>query len=108
MGNIDTRKSIPSKTNNMENLFKNKKFGDDMLAELSYVQFQEAKKRLRHFVINTDMQSDKVEKEKLLNFFKHRQYTLVMILKECYKARKANGGTLVLPSSTLNESKDTE
>lgn len=63
-----------------------------MLAELSYVQFQEAKKRLRHFVINTDMQSDDTEKAKLLSFFMHRQYTLMMILKDCFKARKANGG----------------
>lgn len=86
------RKSIV-KSNNMDSLFKNKKFGDDMLAELSYVQFQEAKKRLRHFVINTDMLSDQVEKAKLLNYFKHRQHTLQMILKECFKARKANAGT---------------
>jgi hypothetical protein len=34
-----------------------------------------------------------------MNYFKHRQFTLAMILKECYKARKANGGTLILPPS---------
>ena len=32
-----------------------KNFGNDMLAEMSYARFQEAKKRLRYFVINTDM-----------------------------------------------------
>lgn len=79
----------------MDTLFKQKKFGDDMLAELSYEKFQEAKRRLRHFVINTDMTSDKEEKSRLLSYFKHRQHTLVMILKECYKARKANGGKFV-------------
>jgi len=39
-----------------------KKFGDNMLAELSHLQFQEAKKRLRHFIINTDMTTDVEEK----------------------------------------------
>ena len=52
----------------MENLFKKKKFGDDLLAELSYVRFQEAKKRLRNFVINSDMTNND-EKRRLLSFF---------------------------------------
>ena len=67
-----------------------KKFGDDMLAEMSYARFQEAKKRLRFFVINTDMKSDLKEKKRLLAYFQHRPYTLITILKECYKARKGN------------------
>ena len=46
-----------------------KKFGDDMLAEMSYARFQEAKKRLRYFVINTDMKSDVKEKKRLLAYF---------------------------------------
>ena len=46
-----------------------KKFGDDMLAELNYARFQEAKKRLRYFVINTDMKSDVKEKKRLLAYF---------------------------------------
>ena len=62
-------KTSAGNTGNMDNLYKQKKFGDNMLAELSYQRFQEAKKRLRHFVINTDMQSDKVERARLLNFF---------------------------------------
>ncbi len=49
--------------NNMEDLYKLKKFGDDQLAELSYARFQEAKKRLRNYVINTDMKSDLKEKK---------------------------------------------
>ena len=49
-----------------------KKFGDDQLSELAYLQLQEAKKRLRHFVINTDMLSDPKEKRRLLGFFSHR------------------------------------
>jgi hypothetical protein len=53
----------------MNNLYKLKKFGDDQLAEMSYARFQEAKKRLRHFVINTDMKSDPKEKKRLLTFF---------------------------------------
>lgn len=56
----------------MNELYKQKKFGDDQLAELSYNYFQEAKKRLRHFVINTDMTSNPQEKAKLLNYFMHR------------------------------------
>jgi len=63
------KQAVNKKASNMDNLYKQKKFGDDMLAELSYARFQEAKKRLRHFVINTDMQSDVVEKTRLLNFF---------------------------------------
>ena len=46
-----------------------KKFGDDMIAEMSYPRFQEAKKRLRFFVINTDMKSDLKEKKRLLAYF---------------------------------------
>jgi hypothetical protein len=92
-GIIKMPKVLSSKqASNMESLFKKKKFGDDMLAELSFARFHEAKKRLRHFVINTDMQSDMQERQKLLDYFKHRQNTLVMLLKDCYKARKANGG----------------
>lgn len=53
----------------MDELYKQKKFGDDMLAELSYLRFQEAKRRLRHFVINTDMQSDPEERARLLSYF---------------------------------------
>jgi hypothetical protein len=67
-----------------------KKFGDDQLSELAYLQLQEAKKRLRHFVINTDMRSDPVEKRRLLGYFRHRSHTYISILKECFKARKAN------------------
>ena len=46
-----------------------KKFGDDQLAELSYVRFQEAKKRLRNFVIYTDMRTDLAEKKRLIAYF---------------------------------------
>jgi hypothetical protein len=74
----------------MNNLYKLKKFGDDQLAEMSYARFQEAKKRLRHFVINTDMKSDPKEKKRLLAFFQHRSHTLITILKDCYKTRKVN------------------
>jgi hypothetical protein len=49
-----------------------KKFGDDQLAELSHARFQEAKKRLRNFVINTDMNSDHSEKMRLISYFQHR------------------------------------
>jgi hypothetical protein len=48
-----------------------KKFGDDQLAELSHARFQEAKKRLRNFVINTDMK-DPAEKKRLVAYFQHR------------------------------------
>ena len=68
-----------------------KKFGDDMLAELAHMRFQEAKKRLRNFVINTDMMSDLDEKRRLISFFQHRPYTLITILKEAFKARKTSG-----------------
>ena len=49
----------------MDSLYKLKKFGDDLLAEMSYQRFQEAKKRLRHFIINTDMVSDTKERKRL-------------------------------------------
>ena len=61
-----------------------------MLAEMSYARLQEAKKRLRYFVINTDMKSDLKEKKRLLSYFQHRPFTFINILKECYKARKGN------------------
>ena len=59
----------------MDNLFRKlelKKFGDDQLAELSYARFQEAKKRLRNFVINTDMKSDLKERRILQAYFQNR------------------------------------
>lgn len=40
-----------------------------MLAELQHMRFQEAKKRLRNFVINTDMVSEVDEKRRLVHFF---------------------------------------
>ena len=94
----------PKKSRKMDNhnLFRKlelKKFGDDQLAELSYVRFQESKKRLRNFVINTDMRSDPAEKKRLLAFFKHRPHTFVTIMRDCFKARKANQG-----ASKKNES----
>lgn len=69
-----------------------KRFGDDQLAELSHARFQEAKKRLRNFVINTDMKSDPKERKRLQAFFKHRPNTLLSIMKDCFKARKGNAG----------------
>ena len=77
-------------SNNMEDLYKLKKFGDDQLAELSYARFQEAKKRLRNYVINTDMKSDFKEKKRLMAYFQHRSHTFINIIKDCFKARKAN------------------
>ena len=65
-----------------------KKFGEDSLAELSHTRFQEAKRRLRTFVINTDM-SDETEKKRLMAYFAHRTWTMVNLLKDCFKARKA-------------------
>ena len=50
------------------------------------------------------MQQDKAEKQRLLNYFKHRQFTFVSILKECYKARKANGGTHCTAAGTVDNS----
>lgn len=56
-------------SNNMDDLFLLKKFGDDQLAELSFLRFIEAKRRLRHFVMNTDMKSDPKEKRRLIAYF---------------------------------------
>jgi hypothetical protein len=67
-----------------------KKFGDDQLAELSHARFQEAKKRLRNYVINTDMKSDPAEKKRLVTYFQHRSHTLINLMKECFKARRTN------------------
>jgi hypothetical protein len=36
------------------------------------------------------MKSDPAEKKRLVAYFQHRQHTLVTLMKECFKARKAN------------------
>lgn len=65
MQNTGGGKDIESQLRQLEK----KKFGDDMLAELQHMRFQEAKKRLRNFVINTDMVSEVDEKRRLVHFF---------------------------------------
>ena len=69
-----------------------KKFGDDLLAELSHARFQEAKKRLRNFVINTDMKSNPDEKARLMSYFAHRSHTFTNLMRECFKARRGGMG----------------
>jgi hypothetical protein len=73
-----------------------RKFGDDVLAEHCHAKFQEAKKRLRHFVIATDMHDER-EKSRLLAFFQHRPHTYTSLLKECFKARRAKVTNVELP-----------
>jgi len=56
------------------------------------VRFQEAKKRLRNYVINTDMKSDQAELKRLIAYFQHRPHTFITIMKGCFEARRANRG----------------
>ncbi len=85
-------------------MFLAKKFGDDQLAELSYLRFQDAKKRLRNFVVNTDMRGDEPEKRRLIAYFAHRPFTFINLMKDCFKARKAGSSK---PLAEYKENKAT-
>ena len=73
-----------------------KKFEDNHLKELERRRFQQAKQRLRDFVIayNPLEEQDDLalrEQEKLLNYFKHRYCTFVQLMKEALTARRVKG-----------------
>ena len=64
-----------------------KKFEDNILKELEYKRFHEAKRRLRHFLIQTDME-DVEERQRLLSYFSHRFVTFTAILKEVIRSKR--------------------
>ena len=74
---------------NQKNLEKlaDKKFEDNILAELEFKRFTEAKQRLRDFITSSDM-SDLDERKRLLSYFSHRYQTLIQILKEAVRSKR--------------------
>jgi len=64
-----------------------KKFEENMLAELEFKRFAEARKRLKDFVICSNM-SDGEEKARLLAYFSHRYLSLVQSLKEAIRSKR--------------------
>jgi hypothetical protein len=73
-----------------------KKFEDNHLKELERRRFQQAKQRLRDFVIAYNPQEEQddfsiLEQERLLNYFKHRYSTFVQLMKEALTARRVKG-----------------
>lgn len=66
-----------------------------MLKELERKRFLEAKQRLRNYMINHSTRQDSEEEEirgeerqRLLNYFKHRFPTFAGIMKESMNARR--------------------
>lgn len=72
-----------------------KKFEDNHLKELERRRFQQAKQRLRDFVIsyNPLEEVDDLEQLRLLNYFKHRYSTFTQLMKEALTARRVKGAT---------------
>ena len=64
-----------------------KRFEDNILEEVSHKKFHEAKRRLRNFLIHTDM-SDSVERQRLLSYFASRHVTLIAIIKEAMRSKR--------------------
>ena len=67
------------------------------MKEVEFKRFHEAKRRLRTFLIQTDM-SDVEERQRLLSFFCHRFVTLVSILKEATRSKR-----LMKSASDIND-----
>ena len=59
---------------------------------MEYKRFHEAKRRLRHFLIETDM-SDLEERSRLLSYFAHRFVTFTAIFKEVMRRKRVVGST---------------
>jgi hypothetical protein len=60
---------------------------DNMLKDLETKRFALARKRLKDFVAFSDM-SDFAERKRLLAYFSHRYYSMIMILKDAIRTRK--------------------
>ena len=81
-----------------------KRFEDNILKEVEFKRFHEAKRRLRNFLIHTDM-SDVEEKNRLLSYFSHRYVTLIAIVKESVRSKrlmKSNKAGTVAPEDAVN------
>lgn len=74
----------------MQNLTE-KRFEDNILKEVEFKRFHEAKKRLRNFLVVSDM-SDTEEKDRLLAYFSHRYVTLIAIIKEAVRSKRLMKG----------------
>ena len=53
-----------------------KKFEDNLLKEIEFKRFHQAKQRLRNFLLYSDM-SDMGERQRLLSYFSHRYVSLI-------------------------------
>ena len=81
-----------------------KKYEDNHLKELERKRFQEAKQRLKTFVINREPSKEldeacEIEQMRLLNYYKHRFCTFIAVMKEALTARRVKGPNLK-PSKT--------
>ena len=63
------------------------KYEDNSLKELEFKRFNEAKKRLKDFIVFTDM-SDDEERGRLLAYFSHRYASLISFLKEAIRTKR--------------------
>ena len=83
-----------------------KRFEDNILKEVEFKRFHEAKRRLRNFLIHTNM-SDIEERQRLLSYFSHRYVTLIAILKEATRSKRLMKGSKktgeALPATIAND-----
>ena len=63
---------------------------------------REAKYRLRHFVIFTDM-NDEVERQRLLNYYAHRFHTFYQIVQEAVKDKRKMTADMSLAAAAKKE-----
>ena len=81
-----------------------KRFEDNILKEVEFKRFHEAKRRLRNFLIHTNM-SDVEERHRLLSYFSHRYVTLIAVIKEATRSKRLMKGQKAgeaLPATLAN------
>jgi len=90
------KRSVEKRTQDAIKKLEEKKYQDNHLKELERRRFQEAKARLKEFVVSMPLgqeldQEDQDEMGRLLRYYKHRYVTFCSILKEALTARRAKG-----------------
>ncbi len=87
------RGDAAKKTQDIIRKLEEKKYQDNHLKELERRRFQEAKTRLKNFVVTRDPgiileESEEVEQMRLLRYYKHRFCTFYSIMKEAMIAKR--------------------
>jgi len=107
---IGKRSAVEKRTQDAIKKLEEKKYQDNHLKELERRRFQEAKARLKDFVVSMPLgqeldQEDQDEMGRLLRYYKHRYVTFCSILKEALTARRAKGPQM-LPKKSAKQAEE--